>query len=82
LTILWTDYFKPEHVEQHPNVGDLFWKTMKLTSTVKQQTNMQAAQDLLAGCQQIAEIFWKTKGVATRRIPSHQTAGGEYVVPA
>jgi hypothetical protein len=42
---------------------------------------MQASQDLLATCQQIAEIFWSTKGVQTRRGPSNQTAGGEFVYP-
>ena len=81
IVILWTDYFRPEHLEKHPNLHDLVWKTAKLTSIVKQQMNMQAAQDLLAGVQQIAEIFWDTKGVQTRRQPSNQTAGGELVYP-
>jgi nickel superoxide dismutase len=81
IIILWTDYFRPEHLEKHANLHDLVWKTAKLTSTVKQQNNMQAAQDLLAGVQQIAEVFWDTKGVKTRRQPSNQTAGGELVYP-
>jgi nickel superoxide dismutase len=81
IIILWTDYFKPEHLEKHSNLHDVVWKTTKLCSTVKQQMNMQAAQDLLAGTQQIAEIFWDTKGVRTRRQPSNQTAGGELVYP-
>jgi hypothetical protein len=43
---------------------------------------MDAAQQLLAGCQQIAEIFWDTKGVQTRRQPANQGAvGGELVYP-
>ena len=83
LVVLWTDYFKPEHLEKHPNLHDVVWKTAKLTSTVKQSINMDAAQQLLAGCQQIAEIFWDTKGVKTRRAPSNQGAvGGELVYPA
>ncbi len=81
LTILWTDYFKPEHLQKFPDLHDIFWKTMKLTSTVKQQISMDASQQLLAGCQRIAEIFWDTKGVPTRRQPSNQTAGGELVYP-
>ena len=81
IIVLWTDYFKPEHLEKHPNLHDVVWKTTKLTSTVKQQLNPQAAQDLLSGVQQIAEIFWDTKGVKTRRQPSNQTAGGEIVYP-
>ena len=82
LWVLWTDYFKPEHLEKYPNLHDLVWKTCKLTSTVKQQISKQAAQDLLAGVQQIAEIFWDTKGVKTRRQPANQGAvGGELVYP-
>jgi len=82
LIVLWTDYFKPEHLEKHPNLHDVVWKTAKLTSTVKQQINMDAAQQLLSGCQQIAEIFWDTKGVKTRRQPANQgQVGGELVYP-
>ena len=82
IIILWTDYFRPEHLEKHPNLHDLVWKTAKLTSTVKQQINKQAALDLLAGIQQIAEIFWETKGAKTTRRPSGQPTGGEIVSPA
>jgi nickel superoxide dismutase len=82
IIVLWTDYFKPEHLEKHANLHDVVWKTAKLTSTVKQQINMDAAQQLLAGCQQIAEIFWDTKGVQTKRQASNQgQAGGELVYP-
>jgi len=81
VIILWTDYFKPEHLQVAPDLHDIVWKTCKLTSTVKQQISMDAAQQLLAGVQQIAEIFWKTKGAGTRRQPSLQTVGGEIVYP-
>ena len=82
VIILWTDYFKPEHLEKHSNLHDVVWKTTKLTSTVKQSISMEAAQQLLAGAQQIAEIFWDTKGVKTRRQPSNQgQVGGELVYP-
>ena len=81
IIILWTDYFRLEHAEKYPQLHDLVWKTCKLTSTVKQQVNAQAAQDLLAGVQQIAEIFWETKGVKTQRVPSGQPSGGEIVQP-
>ena len=82
IVILWTDYFKPEHLDKHGDLHDVVWKTAKLTSTVKQSINMDAAQQLLAGTQQIAEIFWDTKGVKTRRQASNQGAvGGELVYP-
>ena len=82
IIILWTDYFKPEHLEKHKDLHDVVWKACKLTSTVKQQINMDAAQQLLAATQNIAEIFWDTKGVQTKRQPSNQgQAGGELVYP-
>jgi nickel superoxide dismutase len=82
IIVLWTDYFKPEHLEKHANLHDVVWKTAKLTSTVKQQITMDAAQQLLSGCQQIAEIFWDTKGVKTKRQASNQgQVGGEIVYP-
>jgi nickel superoxide dismutase len=81
IIILWTDYFRPEHAEKYPQLHDLVWKTCKLTSTVKQQVNKQASLDLLAGVQQIAELFWETKGVKTKRVPSGQPTGGEIVQP-
>ena len=82
IIILWTDYFKPEHLAKHSDLHDVVWKACKLTSTVKQQINMDAAQQLLAATQQIAEIFWDTKGVQTKRQPSNQgQVGGELVYP-
>src|ERR1051326_2120026 len=83
IVILWSDYFKPDHLQKHSNLHDVVWRACKLTSTVKQQSNMEAAQQLLAATQQIAEIFWDTKGVKTRRQASNQgQVGGELVYPA
>src|SRR5437868_13368699 len=55
LIVLWTDYFRLEHLEKHANLHDVVWKAAKLRSTVKQQINMDSAQQLLAATQQIAE---------------------------
>ncbi len=77
----WTDYFKPEHLQQFPDLHDTVWQTTKLCSKVKQQVDMQAAQQLLESVNTIAEMFWKSKGVQTQRRPSLQQAGGEFVVP-
>ena len=62
LRILWGDYFNPTHLEAHPNVHDLFWNAMKLASRTRQEVDMAAAEQLLATTQQIAELFWETKG--------------------
>jgi len=80
--VIWGDYFKPEHVEKYSDLHKLTWDIMKLAGKNKQEVNAQAAQDLLAATQRFAEIFWETKGVATKKQPSNQAVGGEIVVPA
>lgn len=80
VRILWGDYFKPEHVQQHPELHELVWKTMKLASKARQEVNMAAANELLESVQKIAVIFWKTKGKDTMKAPAPSPLGGEIVV--
>ncbi len=82
LRVLWGDYFRPEHVQQHPDLHERFFNAMKMASKVRQNNDLKAAQDLLAAVQGIAEVFWQTKGAKTTRQPSRQTVGGELVYPA
>lgn len=82
VRVLWGDYFKTEHLEKYPDLNNVVWGILKLAGKTKQEVNMQAAQDLLAQTQKFAEIFWDTKGVKTKRVPTNQgAAGGEFVVP-
>ncbi|MCH7828272.1 superoxide dismutase, Ni [Patescibacteria group bacterium] len=57
LLILWTDYFAEEHLKAFPDLHETFWKATKLCSKVKQEVNMQAAQDLQKAVDEIAEMF-------------------------
>jgi len=61
LWVLWTDYFKPEHLEKYPKLHDTFWKAAKLCSKNKQSVDAKAAADLQAAVKEIADIFWATK---------------------
>ena len=61
LLILWSDYFKPEHLEKYPNLHDTFWKAAKLCSKNKQSVDAKAAADLQAAVKEIADMFWATK---------------------
>ena len=61
LLVLWTDYFKPQHLEAYPDLHDIFWKAAKLCSTVKVNVNQEAADELMGSIQKIHEIFWATK---------------------
>lgn len=61
LWVLWTDYFKPEHLEAHPNLHDLFWQATKQAGNCKKTIDPAEGQKLLDLIDQIAEIFWATK---------------------
>jgi nickel superoxide dismutase len=61
LLILWTDYFKPEHLEKYPKLHETFWKAAKLCSKNKQSVDAKAAADLQAAVKEISDIFWATK---------------------
>ena len=82
VRIIWGDFFKPEHLEKAPDLHNTVWNIMKLASKARQNLDMEAAQQLLGEVNKFAEAFWAAKGVATKRQPSNQAAGGEYVVPA
>lgn len=62
LLVLWTDYFKPQHLEKYPDLHDLFWKSAKLCSAVKQEVSLEHAQELMDNIKRVHEIFWETKG--------------------
>jgi nickel superoxide dismutase len=61
LEILWSDYFKPEHLDKFPKLHDTFWKAAKLCSKNKQNVDTQAASELVAAVKEISDMFWATK---------------------
>ena len=63
LNILSNDYFKPEHHEAHPDLSSKVLGAVKLASTNKQGVDKEAAESLVAAVDEIATIFWATKGV-------------------
>ena len=62
LLVLWTDYFKPPHLEQYPNLHTTFWKAAKLCSAVKVEVSVEHAGELMDAIKEIHTIFWATKG--------------------
>ncbi|MGF1489549.1 MAG: superoxide dismutase, Ni [Prochloraceae cyanobacterium] len=61
LLILWTDYFKPVHLEKYPNLHDTFWKAAKLCSACKVEVSSEHANELMDAIQNIHQMFWATK---------------------
>ena len=64
LAVLWHDYFKAEHFEKYPNLHMLINTTIKQASGTgaKQKIDPAEGQKLLDGIDEIAAIFWETKG--------------------
>lgn len=61
LWVLWTDYFKPEHLENNPDLHDVFWQATKAAGEAKKSTDITSAQKLIELVDQIGEIFASTK---------------------
>lgn len=61
LLILWTDFFKPEHLAMFPNLHETFWKAAKLCSQNKQEVDMEKAVQLKKAVDDIADMFNKAK---------------------
>lgn len=61
LMVLWADYFKEPHLEQFPNLHDLFWKTIKQASLCKSHNDVSIADRLIEMIDEIATIFAETK---------------------
>ncbi|MCC7106419.1 MAG: superoxide dismutase, Ni [Chloroflexi bacterium] len=62
LLILWTDYFKPQHLQMFPDLHTFFWNAAKLCSKNKQEVNLEAANQLVATCEEVGRMFEKSKG--------------------
>jgi nickel superoxide dismutase len=61
LWVLWTDYFKPQHLEMFPQLHDLFWRATKQAGEAKHSTDPAVAAKLLSLIDEIADVFAKTK---------------------
>ena len=62
ILVLWTDFFKPEHLESHSDLHSLFWSTAKLCSACKVELSLEHANELLYHIRKIHDLFWSVKG--------------------
>jgi nickel superoxide dismutase len=61
LWVLWTDYFKPNHLETYPQLHDLFWQATKAAGESKKSVDPAQGEKLLGLIGEIDKIFWETK---------------------
>ena len=66
LLVLWTDFFKPQHLEAHPELHTTFWQAAKLCSACKVEVSATHAQELMDAIEAIHTMFWAIKG---REVP-------------
>ena len=61
LYLLWSDYFKPEHLEKFPDLHDTFWQATKQCGKVKQTMQASEADKLVDMVHEIAHMFADSK---------------------
>lgn len=66
LLVLWTDFFKPQHLDAHPELHTTFWQAAKLCSACKVEVSAVHAQELMDAIEAIHHMFWEIKG---REVP-------------
>ncbi|MGB9376077.1 MAG: superoxide dismutase, Ni [Mycobacteriales bacterium] len=66
LWVLWTDYFKPNHLEAHPELHEMFWQATKAAGAAGGKGSVDPAdgQKLLDLVEKISDVFWQTKKAA------------------
>ncbi len=61
LWVLWTDYFKPEHLDKFSNLHELFWNATKAAGAAKKSVDPADGQKLLDLINQIDKVFLDSK---------------------
>lgn len=61
IYILWSDYFKQEHLDKYPDLHDKLWMVAKQASTVKQTVSMQEASRLCDMVHEVSHLFSDSK---------------------
>jgi nickel superoxide dismutase len=82
IRVIWGDYIKPAHGEKHPGLSDLVHKIMALGSKSRQTADREVGLALVDAVNQFAQIFWETKGIATKKARAPYAPALEMVYPA
>jgi nickel superoxide dismutase len=61
IYILWSDYFKPEHLQKFPDLHTKMWEAAKQCGKVKQSVSREEATKLVELVAGIASMFEESK---------------------
>ncbi len=82
IRVIWGDYLKAQHLEKYPNAHALVHQIMQLGSQGRQTTDREQATQLVEAINEFAQMFWETKGIATKRAKAPYAPALELVYPA
>lgn len=71
LYLLWSDFFKPEHLTKFPQLHETFWMAAKQCGKVKQTVSKAEAQKLIEMVHDVSHLFAEANGQAAPRPHSH-----------
>ena len=81
IRIIWGDFIKPPHLEQFPEIHQIVHNIMAKGGAAKQHASRAKAMELLDEVNKFAEIFWKLKGIETKRAKAPYAPNEELVYP-
>jgi len=81
IRVIWGDYIKDTHLENHPELTELVHKIMQLGSKVRQTSNRDLGVAFVDAINQFSEIFWSTKNIKIKRAKAPYAPGLEMVYP-
>jgi nickel superoxide dismutase len=81
IRVIWGDYLKAQQLEKYPKAHELVHKIMMLGSKTRQTTDREQATQLVEAVNEFAQMFWETKGIATKRAKAPYAPNLELVYP-
>lgn len=81
IRVIWGDFIKPNHLNDYPELHAIVHEIMQLGSKSRQTADRDTAVQLVNSINKFAEIFWKIKGVATKRAKAPYAPALELVYP-
>jgi len=81
IAIIWGDFIKPAHIDQHKDIHKIVHNIMALGGAVKHHTSRDKAILLLQEVNKFTKIFWSIKGIKTKVCKSPYAPNEDVVYP-
>jgi nickel superoxide dismutase len=81
IRVIFGDYIKKDHIDKFPELPELTHKIMQVASKSRQTAARENGLELLGLVNRFAEIFWETKGIATKKAVAPYKPSEEVVYP-